>query len=62
MVTSTTETEQNEMTKSQLRKEVKRYIAVGCSVELACEKVNNLYHMEYLFKIYEINQEMKVAA
>jgi len=50
------------MTKSQLRKEIKNYIQTGCSIDLACEKVNNLTHLEDLFKIYEIQQEMKAAA
>lgn len=46
------------MTKAQLKKEIKAYMAHGNSIEVACQKVNNLYHNEHLFKIYEIQQQL----
>lgn len=49
------------MTKLNLKKQIKEYVDLGLSVLDSCTKVNNLYHNEYLFKVYEIQQEMEAA-
>ena len=49
------------MNKLQLKIEIQRYIDFGYSIEESCSQVNNLYLNKFLFKIYEIQQQLEAA-
>jgi hypothetical protein len=46
------------MNKRQLKIEIQRYIDFGYSIEKACQQVDKLYHSQYTFKVYEIQQQL----